>query len=123
MKFKNFITEKLNKRMVKESPDQWYVAEQALNNEEEKKTEDTQFKEGDIIILFDNKKSTKIPDDAWDFLTTYKEFKVIKVSETGKLDLGCHISKNTPEGGIEKIYLFSPKRFALKNASDKPRKN
>jgi hypothetical protein len=76
------------------------------------------FKEGDDLILIDNKRSSKIPEDAWDFLMTYKVFKVERVSDTGKLDLGCHISKNTPEGGVEKTYLFSAKRFALKNASD-----
>lgn len=135
MKFKEFIKQKLGIGMVKESPEHWYRAEPDRHDDEDdepkKKLEPepvaepvvpivAPFKEGDTVILVDNKKSSKIPDDAWDFLTVYKEFKVRKVSETGKIDLGCHISKNTPEGGVEKIYLFSPKRFALKNASDSP---
>jgi len=141
MKFKEFIMKKMG--MVKESPDHWYRAELDRNDDDDNdnnrndddnplkkipvpeppKPSVPTFKSGDILVLSDTKKSNKIPDDAWDFLMTFKEYKVIKVSDTGKLDLGCHISKNTPEGGVEKIYLFSPKRFSLKNASDSPIKS
>jgi hypothetical protein len=75
-----------------------------------------EFYPGDILVLVDNKPSRKVPQDAWDFLMTYKEFKVRKINDKGQLDLGCLISKNTPEGGVEKRYMFSPNRFELKNA-------
>lgn len=79
--------------------------------------EDTtpKFEVGDVLVMTDTKQSKKIPEDAWEYLLTYKTYTVLKVSETGKLDLGCHISRNTPEGGVEKIYMYSPKRFSLKD--------
>ncbi len=133
MKFKEFMK---RAGVIKESLDTWRVNEhedgygQDYDDPDQPDMKDTgmddkpnqpvktSFKEGDTLILIDNKKSSKIPNDAWDFLMTYKLFKVERVSDSGKLDLGCHISKNTPEGGVEKIYMFSPKRFALKDASD-----
>jgi len=122
MKYIKFIKEK----MIKESPD-WDDIERE-NHPKRKKNDPVvepakpelaekpvcPFKVGDTLVLADNKKSSKIPEDAWDFLMTYKEYDVLRVNDNGKLDLGCHISKNTPEGGVEKLYLFSPKRFALK---------
>lgn len=109
MKFNEFI--KINEAQGDINMDDVPKPEPVANTEHP-------FKVGDVLVLVDNKRSSKIPEDAWDFLMTFKEFKVEKVSDSGKVDLGCHISKNTPEGGVEKIYLFSPKRFALKNASD-----
>lgn len=90
------------------------------DGDEEPKKEPKKFNVGDVIILTDTKDlNRKMPVDAQEFLTTYKTFKVIKVSESGKLDLGCHICKNDMiEGkpvGVEKIYLFSPERFDLKD--------
>lgn len=86
---------------------------------DDKKNEKTPnpFSVGDVLILSNTKKSSKIPDDAWDFLMTFKTFTVVNVKENGKLDLGCIVSKNAPEGGKEVTFLFSPSRFSLKEPS------
>lgn len=76
-----------------------------------------EFFTGDVLVLVDDKPSRKVPQDAWDFLMTFKEYTVRKVNEKGKIDIGCRISKNTPEGGVEKIYMFSPNRFDLKGGA------
>ena len=73
------------------------------------------FEVGDVLVLADTKKSAKLPQDAYEFLTTYKKFTVLKVTENGKLDLGCKISKNTPEGGKEVAFIFGPNRFELES--------
>jgi hypothetical protein len=77
------------------------------------------FKPGDVLVLVDSKKSS-IPQDAYDFLMTYKTFTVKKVNDKGKIDLGCRISKNTPEGGVEKIYMFGTNRFELASGEKAP---
>jgi len=80
---------------------------------EKKEKEVKQFNVGDVLKLVDTKRSAKLPADAYEFLMTYKKFTVLKVTPTGKLDLGCRISKNTPEGGVEKFFIFGPNRFEL----------
>jgi hypothetical protein len=85
---------------------------------EPEKVQDTTkllFKVGDVLVLANDKKSGRMPEDAYDFLTTFKTYTVQKVNPNGKIDIGCKICKNEPEGGVEKIYMFSPKRFKLKN--------
>jgi hypothetical protein len=125
MKFTEFLNNKFGKKVYEQyrdddDPDEQDWAPEPPKkkgkkgeDEKEEKVMKT-FNVGDVITLVDTKKSTKIPPDAWDFLMVFKEFTVRKINDKGKIDLGCHISKNTPEGGVEKIYMFSPNRFELK---------
>lgn len=90
------------------------------DGEGEEEKEEKKFEVGDVLVLIDTKKSNKLPPDAYDFLMTFKTFTVRKVNDKGKIDLGCHISKNEPgvDGkpiGVEKIYMFSTNRFELKD--------
>lgn len=129
MKFTEFIKGKTKKIFEEyrgdddddERPDDWrdepQVKKPSKKDKEKPEKEVKKFNVGDVLILVDNKKSNKLPADAYDFLITFKTFTVIKVSESGKLDLGCHVSKNEPTGGVEKIYMFSPNRFELKDAT------
>lgn len=71
------------------------------------------FKAGDVIKLVDKKRSTKLPQDAYDFLMTYDTFTVKSVNDKGKIDIGCIISKNEGGKGVEKRYRFSTDRFDL----------
>lgn len=129
MKFKDFVNSRLfgktNEALWERNEDDddeggWGEKGKKKIGKEDKEKEVKKFNVGDIIILTDTKKSSKIPADAWDFLMTYKIFTVRKVNEKGKIDIGCHISKNTPEGGVEKIYMFSPERFKLETPSPVP---
>jgi len=126
MKFTEFLKEKYENLTWKSTEDykpepvveQWGGRGRDDDDDEPKgkgKEEKSQkvFNVGDVLVLVDNKKSSKLPIDAYDFLMTYKTFTVKKVNEKGKIDLGCRISKNTPEGGVEKIYMFSTNRFEL----------
>lgn len=93
------------------------ILEQMEPDDDVKKVQDDKehpFKVGDVLELANDKKSSKMPEDAYDFLMTFKTYTVLKVSPTGKIDIGCKICKNEPSGGVEKIYMFSPKRFKLK---------
>ena len=90
------------------------------DGEDEEEKDQKKFEVGDVVVLTDTKKSNKLPPDAYDFLMTFKTFTVRKVNDKGKIDLGCHISKNEPgvDGkpiGVEKIYMFSTNRFELKD--------
>lgn len=131
MKYLDFLKNKNIKKIFEAydnddyANDEWVQpSPKKIKKEKEKpEKEIKKFNVGDELVLVDNKKSNKLPEDAYDFLITFKTFKVLKVSETGKLDLGCHISKNTPEGGVEKIYMFSPNRFELKNSIIKKEKD
>jgi len=80
-----------------------------------KDKEQKKFEIGDVLLLTDKNPSSKMPPDANDFLLTYKTFTVIGVNDNGKLNLGCRISKNENGKGVEKIYMFSPNRFDLKD--------
>jgi len=73
------------------------------------------FKVGDVLVLTDDKKSSKMPQDAYDFLMTYKTFTVKSINDKGKINIGCRISKNENGIGVEKIYMFSTDRFDLLN--------
>jgi len=126
MKFTEFLKDKLVKKVNEEAPVWGGDDEDAVpaprkgkkgKPEEEKPEKEVKhFEVGDVILLIDTKKSNKLPMDAYDFLMTFKKFTVIKVNDKGKLDLGCHISKNEPDGtGVEKIYMFAPNRFELED--------
>jgi len=80
-------------------------------HESYKNEDDEKFKIGDVVVakIIDDK---KLPNEAVEFLKTYKEYVVYEVKENGKLNLGCKICHN--EDGKEKDFLFSPKRFELK---------
>lgn len=122
MKFKEFLKKTFVKKVYEEAPgDGGWGDEPAPSKKKKKGAKEGEeekplktFNVGDVIVLVDNKKSTKIPEDAWDFLMTFKTFTVRKINEKGKIDLGCNISKNTPEGGVEKTFMFNPNRFELK---------
>lgn len=93
------------------------------DGDEDEEKQQKVFNVGDELRLVDTKKSTKVPQDAYDFLMHFsntgdRTFKVRKVNDKGKIDLGCRISKNTPEGGVEKIYMFSTNRFELVKAAE-----
>jgi len=94
----------------------WYEDQPKRREKKGKKDEKEvkKFEVGDVLVITDKKKSSKMPEDAYDFLMTYKTFTVNDVSDSGKLNLGCRISKNENGKGVEKIYLFSPNRFELK---------
>jgi hypothetical protein len=120
MKFKEFIKSAFVKKVYEEAPiGNWGAQKDDPMPKKKKKGEEEEkplktFNVGDVITLSDNKKSSKIPEDAWDFLITFKTFTVKKVNDKGRIDLGCNISKNTPEGGVEKTFMFNPNRFELK---------
>lgn len=84
----------------------------------EKEKEIKRFNVGDVLELADDKKPKKIPEDAWDFLMTFKTFTVLQVKENGKIDVGCKISKNEPDRGVEKDFFFNPNRFKLLKAAE-----
>lgn len=85
-----------------------YINE-GLKKKDDDKSES--FSVGDILIA--NNIEGKIPDEVKDFLKTYSEYKVLDIKENGKLNLGCRVCHN--EDGKEKDFLFSPKRFRLKD--------
>lgn len=126
MKYRDFM-DNLKGKLVKEDVMDWGDDEEKpapkkkVGPDGKPEKEVKTFNVGDVITLKDTKKSTKIPADAWDFLMTYKTFTVKKVNDKGKIDLGCNISKNEPDGtGVEKKYMFSPNRFELKDAAPVP---
>lgn len=63
------------------------------------------FKPGDIVIL-SNKNKGKLPDEAFDFLLTYKKFKVTEVNDNYNIHVGYFLENGN-------IYYFSPNRFEL----------
>lgn len=75
------------------------------------KKQEKVFQVGDVLVLINNKPSSKMPADAWDFLNTYKTFTVQSVTDHGKINLGCRISKNEDGKGVEKIFNFGTDRF------------
>src|SRR5574343_334814 len=54
----------------------WRPGKKGKGKEEKPQKE---FYVGDVLKLVDDKKSNKVPQDAWDFLMTYKEYTVKKV--------------------------------------------
>lgn len=82
---------------------------------DKKPKEEKKFNAGDDLILVNDKQSSKMPQDAYDFLMTFKTFTVLSINDKGKINLGCRISKNENGVGVEKIYMFSTDRFELKN--------
>lgn len=95
--------------------DAWYgepkTAKPAAPKKDKDDKEEKKFEVGDVLVLVDNKPSSKMPADAFDFLQTYKTFKVLSINDKGKINLGCRISKNEAGKGVEKIYMFSTSRF------------
>ena len=105
MKFNDFINKIMGKK----------VNEELVKPEKEEKSQ-KRFEVGDVLVLTElpKKGGGKLPDDAYEFLNTYNKFTVIKVSEKGKIDIGCRISKNMPGGiGVEKFFIFNTTRFEL----------
>jgi len=98
----------------------WYDDTTNINKPMKKDTSDKKeknFNVGDVLILTNDKVSSKMPQDAYDFLKTYKTFTVKSINDKGKLNLGCRISKNENGKGVEKIYMFSTDRFDLEKPS------
>ena len=104
MKFNDFINKVMGKKV-----------NEALDKPEKEEKPQKRFEVGDVLTLTElPKKGGKLPDDAYEFLTTYNKFTVLKVSEKGKIDIGCRISKNMPDGvGVEKFFIFNTTRFEL----------
>lgn len=74
---------------------------------DKKKADKKVFSNGDIIICIEPK-SKKLTQDAMDFLSTYKYFKIIDVNENFNID----ISYFTQDG---KQFYFNPNRFELRD--------
>jgi len=69
------------------------------------------FKVGDVLVMT-NVKQKKLPNDAYEFLTTYGKFTVKEVNENGSLYLGY--DRISDETHVMEKYWFSPNRFDLK---------
>lgn len=83
--------------------------EQLSNMGKKKKPKDRKiFQPGDIIVVKNLEDKGKLPPDAYEYLLTYKYFKVIEVNEK----LSIHIGHITPE--THNPFFFSPNRFELK---------
>lgn len=63
------------------------------------------FKPGDIVILTIKNKG-KLKYDSYEFLMTYKKFKVIEVNDNFNVHIGYFLDDGN-------IYYFSPNRFEL----------
>jgi len=97
----------------------WSGSGGAKKKSSKSKEDEKKFEVGDELVLIDDKKSTKMPDDAYEFLLAYKTFTVRAINDKGKINLGCRISKNENGKGVEKIYMFSTSRFELKDKDKK----
>lgn len=71
-----------------------------------KKKEKKQFKVGDIVKCVDNKQG-KLPEECYEFLLTYKKFKVLDVNDKLNIDLGNRIQETGNP------YYYNPNRFEL----------
>ena len=78
---------------------------------EKKKMDKKIFNVGDIVVCIEIR-SKKLSQDAIDFLSTYKYFKILDVNKNYNIDLGYVTSEGSK-------FYFSPNRFELK---DKPKK-
>jgi alanyl-tRNA synthetase len=84
--------------------------EERLRKIEEEKKKRKTFQEGDVVVVVKPGQG-KLPLEAWEFLRTYKRFKVLSLNENGKINLGCHVTRD----GVSKLYFFSTKRFELES--------
>lgn len=73
-----------------------------------KTIEKKEFKIGDIIKCVDSDPG-KLPKDCYEFIMTYKKFKVLDVNGKLNIDLGHRLVENGNP------YYFSPNRFELLN--------
>jgi hypothetical protein len=74
------------------------------NKEKKSKKEKKKFEIGDILILTNKDKTGKLPEEAREFLLTYKKFKVIHINEKFNIDIGCILNNGNS-------YYFNPNRF------------
>jgi hypothetical protein len=67
---------------------------------------------GDEVFLKDEKKG-KLSDKVYDFLKSKNKFKVLKINDKGKLDIGYRYKYIREEDGrkVKRIFYFSPRRF------------
>lgn len=75
-----------------------------INKEKKTKKEKKKFEIGDILILTNKDKTGKLPEEAKEFLLTYKKFKVIHINEKFNIDIGCILNNGNS-------YYFNPNRF------------
>ena len=71
-----------------------------------KKVDKKIFKVGDVVTCINIDKK-KLPPDCYEFLNTYKKFKVLDVNAKLNIDLGHRLETNG------NVYYFSPNRFEL----------
>jgi len=82
-----------------------------LPKKEKKKGDKKVFNIGDVVVCTEIK-SKKLPQEAIEFLSTFKYFKVIDVNDNYNIDIGYVTAEGTK-------FYFNPNRFELK---DKPKK-
>jgi len=77
-----------------------------------KKGQSSKISVGDVIVKND-KGDGKLPKHAIDFLNKKKRFKVLRMNDKGKLDLGCSevYRRESDNKKIRKVFYFSPNRF------------
>lgn len=75
-----------------------------LDKEKKTKKEKKKFEIGDNLILTNKDKTGKLPEEAKEFLLTYKKFKVIHINEKFNIDIGCILNNGNS-------YYFNPNRF------------
>jgi hypothetical protein len=76
------------------------------SEKKKKKKEKKQFKVGDVIKCVDTKKG-KLPEECYEFLLTYKKFKVLDVNDKLNIDLGNRLEDTGNP------YYYNPNRFEL----------
>jgi len=64
------------------------------------------FKVGDEIKCINNKQSKSLPQDAYEYILTFKKFTVIEVNDHLNIDIGHKLANGN-------VYYFSPNRFEL----------
>jgi len=64
------------------------------------------FKIGDVVVCIDTKQG-KLPQDCYEFLLTYKKFRVIDINDKLNIDLGHRLAENGNP------FFFAPNRFDL----------
>jgi len=85
---------------------QWLKDKQKKENDMKKVKQKKEFKKGDVIKCVELSQG-KIPRDCFEFLLTYKRFKVVDVNEKMNIYLGYNLLENGNP------YYFSPNRFEL----------
>jgi len=67
-----------------------------------------QFNVGDIVYVTND--GGNIPDYAQDYLIASDKFKVLRINDKGRIDIGCNTIGET---GKKKVFYFSTNRFSL----------